>query len=531
MTDDATTTGNSGTAGNSDNPGNAGSSGTAGNEGSTDNRSTDKDVIGTPLSPNATRVLLLGAGEIGRELAISFQRLGLEVHAVDKRNGAPGHQVAQYSYVADVTDAQAVLELARRIEPHYVVPEIEVVAVEALREIEEGSSAVVVPGARACELTKEREAIRRTASEQLGLPTTAYDFASSPDELKTILEEMGYPSIVKPAITSNGRGHMVVRYGDDVDEAWETASAEAHFDGRVIVERFVDFDFEVTLLAVRSIDPATGEMATWFSEPIGHDHRNGGLIDSWQPLQLSQVAWENARSIAARISNELGGRGVYGVELFVAGDDVYFSSVSPRPTDTGMVTMATQRYSQFDLHARAILGMPIDVTLTSPGAARMLRADVDADVLSYGGLESALAHPETTVVLFGKAGSYPGRRMGVVLSTADNTDAAHLAAREASMQIMIGADTSARQVDAAADAGTASDSAAADAGAADVGTADAAKASDSGNPDAGSGSANAGPADTGSANSDSAENAAAEDAAADNTAAENPASDGEPKTN
>lgn len=448
MTDDATTTGNAGNAGG------------AGSFGITDLNGSG-EVIGTPLSPNATRVLLLGAGEIGRELAISFQRLGLEVHAVDKRNGAPGHQVAQYSYVADVTDAQAVLELARRIEPHYVVPEIEIVAVEALREIEEGSSAIVVPGARACELTMEREAIRRTASEQLGLPTTAYDFASSPEELATILGDMGYPSIVKPAVTSNGRGHMVVRYGDDVQEAWETASTEPHFDGRVIVERFVDFDFEVTQLAVRSIDPATGEMATWFAEPIGHDHRNGGLIDSWQPLQLSQVAWENARSIAARISNELGGRGVYGVELFVAGDDVYFSSVSPRPTDTGMVTMATQRFSQFDLHARAILGMPIDVTLTSPGAARMLRADVNGDFLSYSGLEGALAHPETTVVLFGKAGSYPGRRMGVVLSTADNTDAAHLAAREASMQISIAAsaaaDAAKSQVPAGVDGNTDAD--------------------------------------------------------------------------
>lgn len=429
------------------------------------------NAIGTPLSSNATRVLLLGAGEIGRELAISFQRLGLEIHAVDKRNGAPGHQVAQYSYVADVTDAAAVLELAKRIEPDYVIPEVEIVAVEALREIEEASSAVVVPGARACELTMEREAIRRTASEQLGLPTTAYDFASSPEELKTILDEMGYPSIVKPAVTSNGRGHMVVRYGDDVTEAWQTASAEAHFDGRVIVERFVDFDFEVTLLAVRSIDPKTGELATWFAEPIGHDHRDGGLIDSWQPLQLSQVAMENARSIAARISNELGGRGVYGVELFVAGDDVYFSSVSPRPTDTGMVTMATQRYSQFDLHARAILGLPIDVTLTSPGAARMLCSEVDADTLSYGGLQDAFAHPETSVLLFGKAGSYPGRRMGVVLSTADNTDAAHLVAREASMEITIAADDD--SVTAGTEGSSAGDAGAEDAGAGKAGAGEA----------------------------------------------------------
>lgn len=427
------------------------------------------NTIGTPLSSNATRVLLLGAGEIGRELAISFQRLGLEIHAVDKRNGAPGHQVAQYSYVADVTDAAAVLELAKRIEPHYVIPEVEIVAVEALREIEEANSAVVVPGARACELTMEREAIRRTASEQLGLPTTAYDFASSPEELKTILDEMGYPSIVKPAVTSNGRGHMVVRYGDEVTEAWQTASAEAHFDGRVIVERFVDFDYEVTLLAVRSIDPKTGELATWFAEPIGHDHRDGGLIDSWQPLQLSQVAMENARSIAARISNELGGRGVYGVELFVAGDDVYFSSVSPRPTDTGMVTMATQRYSQFDLHARAILGLPIDVTLTSPGAARMLCSEVDADTLSYGGLQDAFAHPETSVLLFGKAGSYPGRRMGVVLSTADNTDAAHLVAREASREITIAADDD--SVTAGTEGSSAGKAGAGKAGAEDAGAA------------------------------------------------------------
>lgn len=451
-------------------------------------------TIGTPLSSNATRVLLLGAGEIGRELAISFQRLGLEIHAVDKRNGAPGHQVAQYSYVADVTDAAAVLELAKRIEPDYVIPEVEIVAVEALREIEEASSAVVVPGARACELTMEREAIRRTASEQLGLPTTAYDFASSPEELKTILDEMGYPSIVKPAVTSNGRGHMVVRYGDDVTEAWQTASAEAHFDGRVIVERFVDFDFEVTLLAVRSIDPKTGELATWFAEPIGHDHRDGGLIDSWQPLQLSQVAMENARSIAARISNELGGRGVYGVELFVAGDDVYFSSVSPRPTDTGMVTMATQRYSQFDLHARAILGLPIDVTLTSPGAARMLCSEVDADTLSYGGLQDAFAHPETSVLLFGKAGSYPGRRMGVVLSTADNTDAAHLVAREASMEITITADDD--SVTAGAEGSGAGDASAGHAGGEEAG------AEDTGVGEAGAAGSGADAGDDGGADTD-----------------------------
>lgn len=464
------------------------------------------NAIGTPLSSNATRVLLLGAGEIGRELAISFQRLGLEIHAVDKRNGAPGHQVAQYSYVADVTDAAAVLELAKRIEPDYVIPEVEIVAVEALREIEEASSAVVVPGARACELTMEREAIRRTASEQLGLPTTAYDFASSPEELKTILDEMGYPSIVKPAVTSNGRGHMVVRYGDDVTEAWQTASAEAHFDGRVIVERFVDFDFEVTLLAVRSIDPKTGELATWFAEPIGHDHRDGGLIDSWQPLQLSQVAMENARSIAARISNELGGRGVYGVELFVAGDDVYFSSVSPRPTDTGMVTMATQRYSQFDLHARAILGLPIDVTLTSPGAARMLCSEVDADTLSYGGLQDAFAHPETSVLLFGKAGSYPGRRMGVVLSTADNTDAAHLVAREASMEITIAADDD--SVTAGTEGSSAEDAGAGEAGAAGSGV----DAGDDGGADAGGGTGTA--QETSAAAATTPESRAAADGAA-----------------
>lgn len=471
-------------------------------------------TIGTPLSSNATRVLLLGAGEIGRELAISFQRLGLEIHAVDKRNGAPGHQVAQYSYVADVTDAAAVLELAKRIEPDYVIPEVEIVAVEALREIEEASSAVVVPGARACELTMEREAIRRTASEQLGLPTTAYDFASSPEELKTILDEMGYPSIVKPAVTSNGRGHMVVRYGDDVTEAWQTASAEAHFDGRVIVERFVDFDFEVTLLAVRSIDPKTGELATWFAEPIGHDHRDGGLIDSWQPLQLSQVAMENARSIAARISNELGGRGVYGVELFVAGDDVYFSSVSPRPTDTGMVTMATQRYSQFDLHARAILGLPIDVTLTSPGAARMLCSEVDADTLSYGGLQDAFAHPETSVLLFGKAGSYPGRRMGVVLSTADNTDAAHLVAREASREITITADDD--SVTAGAEGSGAGHAGGEEAGAEDTGVGEAgvagsvADAGDDGGADAGGGTAQ----ETSAAAATTPESRAAADSAA-----------------
>lgn len=387
--------------------------------------------LGTPLTTNATKVLLLGAGELGKELATAFQNLGLEVHAVDRYKGAPAQQVAQYAYVAEVTDDEAVRKLVEQIEPDFVVPEVEMVAVEALQELEDSGQCVVVPTARACALTQDRASIREVA-ESLGLPATAYRFAADAAELAEAVAELGLPCIVKPDIVTSGRGHYIVRTEEDVQEAWDAVHRVIADEHRVVAERFVDFDYEVTLLAVRSIDPATGEMATWFSEPIGHKHLNGDLVETWQPLPMSEAALGNARSVAARISNELGGRGVYGVELFVAGDEVYFSSISPRPIDSALLTLRTQRFSEFELHARAILGFPIDVTMTSPGAAAVIHAETDIQDVAFEGVAEALAFEEVDVRLFGKPGAYAGRRLGLVTATADTAtearDKANLAA-------------------------------------------------------------------------------------------------------
>lgn len=392
--------------------------------------------IGTPLTGNATKVLLLGAGELGKQLVIAFQNLGLEVHAVDRYAGAPAQQLAHFSYIADIRDPHKVWELTERIKPDYVVPEVETVAVEALKRIEEFGT-TVVPTARACELTQCRESVREVA-ESIGLPVTAYRFAESAEELKEAVGELGLPCIVKPDITTSGKGHVLLKEEEDVEEAWAMVRHVSSDNKRVVVERFVDFDYEVTLLAVRSIDPATGKMATWFSEPIGHRHENGDLVESWQPMAMSEDALANARSVAARISNELGGRGVYGVELFVAGDEVYFSSVSPRPLDTAMLTGYTQRFSEFELHVRAILGFPIDVTMVSPGAAVILHADAELDDVSFTGLDVALSYEETDVRLFGKPWAYAGRRMGMVATTAEDVETARDRAALAAGKITVG---------------------------------------------------------------------------------------------
>lgn len=393
--------------------------------------------IGTPLTATATKVLLLGAGELGKQLAMAFQNLGLEVHAVDRYAGAPAQQLAHFSYIADIRDPQKVWELTERIKPDYVVPEVETVAIEALERVEEELGATVVPSARACALTQSRESVRGVA-ESIGLPVSGYRFAESPEELQQAVEELGLPCIVKPDITTSGKGHVLLKEEEDVEEAWSMVRHVSSDNKRVVVERFVDFDYEVTLLAVRSIDPATGKMATWFSEPIGHRHEKGDLVESWQPMAMSEDALANARSVAARISNELGGRGVYGVELFVAGDDVYFSSVSPRPLDTAMLTDYTQRFSEFDLHVRAMLGLPIDVTLVSPGAAVILHADAELDDVSYSGLDAAMAYEETDVRLFGKPWAYSGRRMGMVATTAEDVETARDRAALAASKITVG---------------------------------------------------------------------------------------------
>lgn len=397
-------------------------------------------VTGTPYTPGATRVLLLGSGELGKEVAIAFQRLGVEVHAADRYENAPAHQVAHYAYTLDMTDASAVKGLVTRIDPDFVVPEIEAIATDALAEIEADPAfrVTVIPNARATQLTMNREGIRRLAAEEVGLPTSRYEFASTFEEFEAAVERIGFPCVVKPVMSSSGKGQSTLRTAQDVQAAWYHAMKGARVDaGRVIVEGFVNFDYEITLLTVRSVDPETGEPATWFCEPIGHRQENGDYVESWQPMPMSEEALGNARSVAARITNALGGRGIFGVELFVRGDEVWFSEVSPRPHDTGLVTLGTQRFSEFELHARAILGLPIDVTLTSPGASAVIYGGLETEGPQYTGLAEALSVPETDLRIFGKPVAYERRRMGVAFSTADTVELARERATEAASRVRV----------------------------------------------------------------------------------------------
>lgn len=394
------------------------------------------DKLGTPLSPKATRVMLLGSGELGKEVTIALQRLGVEAHAVDRYENAPAHQVAHKAYVIDMANPEAVKQLANDIKPHLIVPEIEAIATDALADLE-AAGATVIPTARATQLTMNREGIRRLAAEELGLPTSNYEFASSFEEFAAAVERIGYPCVVKPVMSSSGKGQSVCRSAEDIQHSWDYAMAGARVDaGRVIIESFVEFDYEITLLTVRSIDPETGKDATWFCEPIGHRQVNGDYVESWQPMAMSSVALENARSVAARITGALGGRGVFGVELFVAGDEVYFSEVSPRPHDTGLVTLASQRFSEFELHARAILGLPIDVTLVSPGASAVIYGASEGPV-SYTGVAAALSVPESDLRLFGKPMAGAKRRMGVAVATADSVEVARERAALASSAVNV----------------------------------------------------------------------------------------------
>ena len=395
---------------------------------------------GTAYQPSATRVLLLGSGELGKEVTIAFQRLGVEVHAADRYEHAPAHQVAHFAYVLDMSDPQDLRALVDEVKPHFIVPEIEALATDALAEIEadESNGVTVIPTARATQLTMNREGIRRLAAEEVGLPTSRYEFASTFEEFSAAIERIGFPCVVKPVMSSSGKGQSTLRTPDDIEGAWEYAMSGGRVDsGRVIVEGFVNFDYEITLLTVRSIDPNTGEDATWFCEPIGHRQVDGDYVESWQPAAMSEDALDNARSVAARITNALGGRGIFGVELFVRGDEVWFSEVSPRPHDTGMVTMGSQRFSEFELHARAILGLPIDVTLVSPGASAVVYGGADIEQPGYEGLAEAMAIPETDVRIFGKPVAGPRRRMGVAVSTADTVDAARERAAEAASKVKV----------------------------------------------------------------------------------------------
>ena len=387
--------------------------------------------IGTPLSPSATRVMLLGSGELGKEVIIALQRLGVEVIAVDRYPNAPGHQVAHRAHVIDMTDKEALKKLIEQEQPHLIVPEIEAIATDALLELEEAGKVSVVPTARATWLTMNREGIRRLAAEELGLPTSPHRFADSLAELEAACKEIGFPCIVKPVMSSSGKGQSRVDSADEILQAWAHASSSGRVDtGRVIVEGFIDFDYEITLLTVRALD-ASGKPATYFCEPIGHVQEKGDYVESWQPHAMPSIALSKAQDIAKKVTENLGGLGVFGVELFVKGDMVWFSEVSPRPHDTGMVTMASQVQSEFELHAKAILGLRVDTTLRSPAASAVIYGGIDSPAVVFEGVADALRKSGTDIRLFGKPESFMRRRMGVALTAAHDTETARRLAKEA----------------------------------------------------------------------------------------------------
>ena len=376
-------------------------------------------TIGTPMSPTATKVVLCGSGELGKEFVIELQRYGVEVIALDKYANAPAMQVADRSYVLSMLDGKALREIIEKENPDYIVPEVEAIATPTLLELEkEGFH--VIPTAKATWLTMNREGIRRLAAEELGLPTSPYRFVSTEEEFKKAIQEIGMPCVVKPIMSSSGHGQSVIRKEEEIDPAWHYAQEGGRAGaGKVIMEGFIDFDYEITQLTVRHIG------GTSFLEPVGHVQKNGDYRESWQPQTMSPKAKEKAREIAGKITEALGGRGIFGVELFVKGDDVIFNEVSPRPHDTGMVTMITQDLSQFALHARAVLGLPIpNIRFLGPGASRAVVVEGDSTQVSFGNLGKVLEQPDTQIRLFGKPEVHDHRRMGVLLARAENTDEA-----------------------------------------------------------------------------------------------------------
>ena len=394
-------------------------------------------TLGTPLSPSATKVMLLGSGELGKEVLIALQRLGVETIAVDRYADAPGHQVAHRAHTIAMSDPVQLKSLITAERPMLVVPEIEAIATGMLEQLEATGLVRVIPNARAARLTMDREGIRRLAAETLRLPTSPYAFCDSLHELQQAIDGqggrpgIGYPCVVKPVMSSSGKGQSKLAGPADVAPAWDHAMAGGRVShGRVIVEGFIDFDYEITLLTVRSLD-ARGEVETRFCEPIGHVQVGGDYVESWQPQPMSDRALEMARGIAEAVTDDLGGLGLFGVELFVKGDRVWFSEVSPRPHDTGMVTMASQWQNEFELHARAILGLPVDTTLKTPGASAVIYGGVDARGVVFDGVDAALRVPQTELRLFGKPESFVKRRMGVALAHADDVDTARDRAKQA----------------------------------------------------------------------------------------------------
>ncbi len=406
-------------------------------------------TIGTPLSPSATKVMLLGAGELGKEVLIALQRLGVETIAVDRYDHAPGHQVAHRCHTITMSDRAALRTLIEAEKPDWVVPEIEAIATPVLEELEAQNMVRVVPTARAARLTMDREGIRRLAAETLGLPTSPYQFCNSLEELQRAIDGsngqagIGYPCIVKPVMSSSGKGQSKINSAADVAAAWDYAMAGGRVShGRVIVEGFIDFDYEITQLTVRA-KAANGAIETHFCAPIGHIQIHGDYVESWQPHPMHSAALEKARAIAKTITDNLGlgrdgqpaGLGLFGVELFVKGEQVWFSEVSPRPHDTGLVTLCTQWQNEFELHARAILGLPVNTALRNAGASAVIYGGIDATGIVFEGVDHALQVPGTDIRLFGKPESFVKRRMGVALAAHEDIATAREHAKLAASRV------------------------------------------------------------------------------------------------
>lgn len=392
--------------------------------------------LGTPLSPAAVRVMLLGSGELGKEVLIALQRLGVETIAVDRYDNAPGQQVAHHARTITMSDPAALRELILKEKPDLVVPEIEAIATPMLQELEAQGVVRVIPNARAARLTMDREGIRCLAAETLGLPTSPYRFCDTLAGLQAAIDGgIGYPCIVKPVMSSSGKGQSKIDGPDDVKKAWDYAMAGGRVGhGRVIVEGFIDFDYEITQLTVRAVG-ADGNIETQFCDPIGHVQVSGDYVESWQPHPMHAKALQRSREIAKAVTDNLGGRGIFGVELFVKGEMVWFSEVSPRPHDTGMVTLITQWQNEFELHARAILGLPVNTQLKSPGASAVIYGGVEAMALEFEGVAEALRIPNTDIRLFGKPESFVKRRMGVALAFDADLEVARQRAKEAAGKV------------------------------------------------------------------------------------------------
>ena len=393
-------------------------------------------TIGTPLSPSATKVMLLGSGELGKEVIIALQRLGVETIAVDRYPDAPGHQVAHRALVINMADGAALRALIEQEKPDLVVPEIEAIATDMLVELEKQGQRVI-PTARAAQLTMHREGIRRLAAATLGLPTSPYKFASSLEEMQAAIDGgIGYPCIIKPVMSSSGKGQSKVDSAAEVKAAWDYAASGSRVNqGRVIVEGLIRFDYEITQLTVRAMGE-NGQVETHFCDPIGHVQVHGDYVESWQPQAMSPQALQRSRDIAKAVTDNLGGLGIFGVELFIKGDEVWFSEVSPRPHDTGMVTMCSQVFNEFELHARAILGLPVNTALRAPGASAVIYGQLEEKGIVFSGVSEALRVPQSDIRLFGKPESFTRRRMGVALANGKDTDEARSRAKLAASKVV-----------------------------------------------------------------------------------------------